>query len=258
MPKCKLCGNKFSTRIEIDGIIRHLGHRKYCLDCHHFNYIKPKNKLLQTRSNTQEYRTKYQNKLRISKRQALIKCFGEKCRICSYSKNIKALHFHHLFDKIFNLTSSNMSIKQNNEIAKEACKTVILCSNCHAETHDGENSELMDSIKQELEQNFASNVKEKQKLFIEFLASIHRPRELLQKNEFICCYCKNPFSTKQCNRKFCSLECSSKSQTCLIKPNPDELQLLVNEIGFVQTGKKYGVSDNTIRNWIKSARKSCK
>ena len=35
------------------------------------------------------------------------------------------------------------------------------------------------------------------------------------------------------------------------RPNLDSLIDDIDKIGFVQTGKKYGVSDNTIRKWIK-------
>ena len=38
-------------------------------------------------------------------------------------------------------------------------------------------------------------------------------------------------------------------------PTLEQLECDVKIINYVQTGKKYGVSDNTIRKWIKKLRK---
>lgn len=36
MPTCKLCNDKFPTKITIDGKVRNLQTRKYCLNCSPF------------------------------------------------------------------------------------------------------------------------------------------------------------------------------------------------------------------------------
>jgi hypothetical protein len=48
---------------------------------------------------------------------------------------------------------------------------------------------------------------------------------------------------------------SQLNQRKVQRPSYTQLSLEVNEIGYVATGKKYGVSDNTIRKWIKMYQK---
>jgi len=61
---------------------------------------------------------------------------GGKCKVCGYSRCLKALEFHHSNpkEKDFDISSRNLSFKQ---IATEAKKCTLLCSNCHRELHDG-------------------------------------------------------------------------------------------------------------------------
>ena len=46
--------------------------------------------------------------------------------------------------------------------------------------------------------------------------------------------------------------CYSLSQRRFERPNLEELLLEIEENGYLDTGKKYGVSDNAIRKWIKN------
>ena len=43
----------------------------------------------------------------------------------------------------------------------------------------------------------------------------------------------------------------SESQRRVKRPPYEQLQNEIKELGFTGTGKKYGVSDNAIRKWIK-------
>ena len=53
------------------------------------------------------------------------------------------------------------------------------------------------------------------------------------------------------NYKYCS-ECLHKMQRRVNeRPNPLELAKMIKENGFSATGKKFGVSDNTIKKWCK-------
>lgn len=51
--------------------------------------------------------------------------------------------------------------------------------------------------------------------------------------------------------KFCSLECSSKSQRKTERPSKEELKEMIDSMTWVSIGKKYGVSDNAVRKWAK-------
>ena len=50
--------------------------------------------------------------------------------------------------------------------------------------------------------------------------------------------------------KMC-LECNSLKSRKVERPNLENLESDVRELGYSATGRKYGVSDNTIRKWLK-------
>lgn len=61
---------------------------------------------------------------------------GGKCLICSYNKSKRSLSFHHVDPekKIHGIIGTS---KAWSLIKKELDKCVLVCSNCHAEIHDG-------------------------------------------------------------------------------------------------------------------------
>lgn len=63
---------------------------------------------------------------------------GGKCETCGYNKDcLSAYHFHHEdpTQKEFSISKASHQKRQNNVYAElDKCK--LLCSNCHAETHD--------------------------------------------------------------------------------------------------------------------------
>ena len=65
--------------------------------------------------------------------------YGGSCKLCGYSKCLKALDFHHVnsSDKIFEISSSRGCIKK---MAVEARKCILICANCHRELHSAEDS----------------------------------------------------------------------------------------------------------------------
>lgn len=58
---------------------------------------------------------------------------------------------------------------------------------------------------------------------------------------------KTSIMCKKCRSKFVAY----KNRKIKLRPIHKELIVLVNDIGYRATGVKYGVSDNTIRNWLK-------
>ena len=74
-------------------------------------------------------------KTRHSRKKELVHLHGGKCSICGYDKNYAALQFHHLRDKSFNLTVTNLANRTWNALLKEAEKCILLCANCHSEHH---------------------------------------------------------------------------------------------------------------------------
>jgi hypothetical protein len=61
---------------------------------------------------------------------------GGCCQICCYSRSLRALQFHHLNPDKKDFTVSSVC-KSWKTIKKEIDKCILLCSNCHAELHDG-------------------------------------------------------------------------------------------------------------------------
>ena len=64
-----------------------------------------------------------------------------------------------------------------------------------------------------------------------------------------CPICKEKFLLGFKGQKFCSQECSHKSQQRAERPSREELKKLIRQKPFLQIGKQYEVSDNAIRKW---------
>lgn len=64
---------------------------------------------------------------------------GGACAICGYSRNVRALQFHHLDPSQKRLGLSGHGVTYSLEVLRdEARKCVLLCANCHAEVEDGQ------------------------------------------------------------------------------------------------------------------------
>ncbi len=89
--------------------------------------------------------------------------------------------------------------------------------------------------------------------------------------------CLNPEEQKKClecgldiypSKKFCSQRCSNKHRgrntyeigagRKVERPPIEVLKNEIAELGYLQTGKKYGVTDNAIRKWVKTYEKHLK
>lgn len=82
---------------------------------------------------------------------------------------------------------------------------------------------------------------------------IHKPADYLETK---CLTCGNTFSVllsanKKRERKFCSSKCYSLNKRIVNRPSVEELKKLINIFGFSGTARKFGVSDNAVRKWIK-------
>lgn len=76
-----------------------------------------------------------QKKRGLNRKLYFVQKLGGKCKNCGYAKNIAALAFHHLHDKKFQLDVRAFSNRNITPILNEIDKCVLLCHNCHAETH---------------------------------------------------------------------------------------------------------------------------
>lgn len=104
----------------------------------------------------------------------------------------------------------------------------IVCPNCNAglDTFAGKNN------KSEVKEKKVKKVKEK-KLDYKYIDS---------------CECGN---SKLKNSKTCE-ECFHNNRRKVERPSLEQLKKEVEELGYSATGRKYGVSDNAIRKWLKN------
>ena len=74
---------------------------------------------------------------RRERKRRLVEALGGKCSKCGYSKSLAAFDFHHPNDDKEASVSELLARKGNFERAlSEAKKCMLLCANCHRETHE--------------------------------------------------------------------------------------------------------------------------
>lgn len=155
MPSCGNCTNTFSNRMKIDGRLRNVSNRKFCLECSPFGLhntgsvvrvrkgdtvVCSKCKRLyeydKRKGHTQQLCNSCSaNKQRVAVKLRALAYKGGRCEKCGYSKCNRALSFHHLdkAEKSFGI-GSKLS-RSWSVLQKELDKCVLLCANCHMETH---------------------------------------------------------------------------------------------------------------------------
>ena len=137
MPTCKNCNTTFKNKIEIDGKIRNLQKRKFCLDCSPFNQHNTSS-ILDPDERLKRRRTQWVKGVinwRRRKKLLLIEYKGKKCQQCGYDKPIPGAYaFHHRdpIEKDLAISGSSLSLAR---LKKEVDKCDLLCVRCHAEVH---------------------------------------------------------------------------------------------------------------------------
>lgn len=152
MPICKSCSVKFSNLAIIEGMLRNLSKRRYCLTCVSFKSRRGRQPVAENSNRTcAKCGRKYlyarnkghrllvcnscaRTKRRLAIKKKLIQMKGGKCERCGYKKSIAALQFHHRdrAKKEFWLGGLNRSWKAT---LREMRKCDLICANCHFEIH---------------------------------------------------------------------------------------------------------------------------
>jgi hypothetical protein len=149
------------------------------------------------------------------------KCQNEKC---GYNKYIGALDFHHLDPnkKDFGVSAKGYTYSWEN-VKKELDKCIMLCSNCHREVHGG----YLDISNLSTDVNF----------------------EVIDKKDYTnyCCDCGVVIDRKA---KRCK-KCYNLLQRKVNRPPYEQLRIDIEATSYLAVGRKYGVSDTTIRKWLK-------
>lgn len=168
---------------------------------------------------------------RWDKKQHLLDLKGGKCIQCNYSRCNAALEFHHRdpSQKKFLLTSTNLNRYSWEEVLEELDKCDLLCANCHRE----------------------EEYKQYEFKYQEYIKLAQRITENLQNKKNTptgqCPICKaDVFTTTYCSKK-----CFNISRRKVERPPKEQLQQDLSEMSVCAVGRKYGVSDNAIRKWLK-------
>lgn len=167
MPKCKKCEESFPQYVEIDGKIRNLQRRKFCLVCSPFGMHNTSATLATPGteqvtcgkcgkefiySRIKGHRRSLCNTCSINGRRPLAKQFaidykGGKCVICGYHACNRAMDFHHINpeEKDFGLSQKYLTSRE--KLIEELDKCILLCNRCHMEVEEGMHSqELLESL----------------------------------------------------------------------------------------------------------------
>jgi hypothetical protein len=145
---CQLCSRPFPKKVVVDGKLRNLQNRRYCLVCSPFlaHNTRRLNESLTddirqrraAEARQKKYR-KYQRKARRERKRKLVQLLGGSCRICGYCKDSpRSYSFHHRdpATKAFSISERGL-LRRWEELLAEVRKCVLLCSRCHDEVHDG-------------------------------------------------------------------------------------------------------------------------
>lgn len=154
MPTCRQCNASFPIIMIIDGKRRNLCNRKFCLDCSPFGAHNTSTKVEHdgacvctkcdrkfTFDRKKGHRRAICNTCLVNSRRPIAKKWavtfkGGSCLICSYSKCMSALDFHHLDPAAKEQEISDMYLASRSRLQAELEKCVLLCNRCHSEVHE--------------------------------------------------------------------------------------------------------------------------
>lgn len=163
MPICLNCTLYFPNAVKIDGVIRNLQNRKYCLECSPFGshntktihiisegdlgprscskckLVKPPEEFYSAGNKLHSW-CKACNKSNAITRQKAIKaqCVaykGGKCEHCGLVDDPCIYDFHHSDPSQKGFTIARFSCRSLEMLKPELDKCLMLCSNCHRKYH---------------------------------------------------------------------------------------------------------------------------
>jgi hypothetical protein len=150
MPReCRKCNKVIPYNIVVDGKVKNLQNRKFCLECSPFgagnNCVKEPFVKSRKSDRWEDCSPERKEMYKISlyyrglrRRRELYDLLGGKCQKCGYNKCDRALSFHHRnrSEKSFCLTLNHLWSKKQELVNDEVVKCDLLCLNCHAELED--------------------------------------------------------------------------------------------------------------------------
>lgn len=165
---CEKCGKEFPHTILIDGKIKNLQNRKFCLDCSPFGNHNTRDLNVPASSTkicvtcNQEYDKslfykkgasckKCFNAKMIKKdkdvKLELVNLFGNKCNCCNKSFNQYVYQFHHIDPSEKDFEISKLRSHTIKNVLPELQKCEMLCANCHSMKHIKIENWIFDALK---------------------------------------------------------------------------------------------------------------
>lgn len=162
----------------------------------------------------------------------IVQTMGGKCQCCGYCNYDGALELHHI-----DPSQKAFSICEKTYIAWEKLKTelqkcILVCANCHREIEAGLITVTESSFNEEIYNQILQEIKESKTL-----------------TKHYCIDCGKEIASSQAVR---CVECGHKAKRISERPTREELKKMIREYSFVQLGKQFNVSDNSIRKWCDS------
>lgn len=153
---CVKCSCALPNRLAVDGQVKNISHRKYCLDCSPFGSHNTKKLHIVTKTycthcgevrTDQFYASQYTmckacnkkylvEKMRRNKKR-IIEYLGGKCQICGYDQFDCSLEIHHMDPSTKSRTSNKVRSWRWDRIEREIQNCILLCSNCHQAVEAG-------------------------------------------------------------------------------------------------------------------------
>lgn len=133
---CLKCEGEFKINVVIDGKMRNMSRRKFCLKCSPFG-SKNTRDLRKHRYPRGAYH--HVKAWRRRRKQKMVACFGGKCAVCAYDRCVEALVFHHLnpAEKERDISDSFNKKVRWELVVEELKKCILVCNRCHSEIHAG-------------------------------------------------------------------------------------------------------------------------
>lgn len=178
------------------------------------------------------FRRKYL-RFRVSEGRRLLKLKaieykGGKCEMCGYNKYPQAMVFHHLNPEEKDFGISNSNTRKFEKVKPELDKCILLCANCHLETHAKiEEQKRLDTIKEINEQ--------KRKL-----------NPSIEKNCFQCQLSIVVFASQNAEKNFCSRVCRDEYFNNNGWPSDQELIDMKEKMSVKEIEAKIGKSWRSI------------
>lgn len=159
----------------------------------------------------------------------IVKAFGSKCQLCNIEDHYIIYDFHHInpehkTGQLSDMVKFHMSL---DIIAEEAKKCIMLCACCHMSVH-------------------ATGMQLEEKEYFNYQVIADYKESRLKKYS----HCKTCNKEITYGASYC-LEHYTPKKT-IKRPSLEELTTFLISGSYLAAGRKYGVSDNTIRKWTKT------